>query len=299
MKMGYMAITCILLLGSLVSGCSDNEQAEKTNAATAAVISEPTNAPVEVTSPNVQKITFYSEALSKDMRFNIYLPIGYQSENKYPVLYLIHGYGSNETMWLSGLGLDKTADKLQNEGKIKPLIIVTPQIDNSYGFNSTSAGNYSDYLVKDLIQYVDSHYSTDATRESRYIGGLSMGGWAALYNAFTHPELFSKVGGHSPGLWVDDWTNTGDLKYWIYPSDEIRAQRDPILLAETQDLQGLTVYLDCGDEDSYKFYLGTEALYKKLQSQNIKSEYHRSPGGHDDNYWRTHESEYLLFYAGK
>jgi enterochelin esterase-like enzyme len=194
--------------------------------------------------------------------------------------------------------IDKTADEMLSNSIIKPLIIVSPQIDNSYGFNSKSEGNYSDYIVKDLIQYVDNHYSTDATRESRYIGGLSMGGWAALYNAFQHPELFSKVGGHSPAVFMDYWADTGGLENWLYPSEKIRKQRDPLLLVETQDLNGFSVYLDSGDEDYYKFYQGAEALHQKLQSKNVNSEYHLSPGGHDGDYWREHMRDYLLFYAG-
>jgi S-formylglutathione hydrolase FrmB len=87
-----------------------------------------------------------------------------------------------------------------------------------------------------------------------------MGGWAALFNAFQHPELYSKVGGHSPAVWMDDWTNVGGLKGWLYPSEEIQAKR-PFIARETQNLEGMSVYLDCGDADSYRFYQGAEALY--------------------------------------
>ncbi len=299
MRFGYMIVACMLLLSSLMTGCTDAVQLETTSEVTVREsVSEPLRYEVISHSPNVQKVTFYSESLVKDMQFNIYLPIGYVEEKKYPVLYMIHGYGGSEDSWLPELGLDKSADQMLNDNKINPLIIVSPQIDNSYGFNSLS-GNYSDYIVKDLIQYVDSHFGTDATREGRYIGGLSMGGWAAFFNGFQHPELYSKVGGHSPALFMDDWSNAAGLKDWLYPTEELRKQRDPLFLVETQDLKGFSVYLDSGDEDGFKFYQGAEALYQQLQSKNVKSEYHLFPGGHDNDYWSKHTRDYLLFYSGK
>jgi enterochelin esterase-like enzyme len=291
----------LLVFGFLVSavttGCAQKDKPEATNAT---VVSAPMILSEIVSStPNVQKVTFHSNSLDKDMKFNVYLPPDYVATEKYPVLYLFHGYGGNEDSWIPNLGIDKAADELLREGKIDPLIIISPQIDNSYGFNSESEGNYSDYIVQDLIQYIDDHFGTMATKEGRYIGGLSMGGWVALHNAFLHPELFGKAGGHSPAVWMDDWADTGGLKNWIYPTDETRKQRDPYLLADTVDLSGMSIYLDSGDQDYYKFYQGAEALDAKLRSRNAVSEYHLNPGGHDDAYWSTHVKDYLHFYADK
>ncbi|HEX7057019.1 MAG TPA: alpha/beta hydrolase-fold protein [Bacilli bacterium] len=295
MKFGYRLWFFILLPGAILTGCGSGD---RSMSAAAPQPVESIQAKVVTAEPNVQKVTFHSESLDKDMRFNIYLPKGYRTDHKYPVLYLLHGYTENEDQWVPELGADKVADQLLYEGKIEPLMIVSPQIDNSYGFNSYM-GKYGDYIVNDLVQYVDSHFNSVAERVGRYIGGVSMGGWAALYNAFQHPDLYSKVGGHSPAVVDDDWSTTSGLKGFLYPTDEVRRQRDPLLLAETQNLQGLSVYLDCGDEDSYKFYQGAEALYNKLQNKNVKSEYHHAPGGHDAEYWTKHLADYLLFYAGK
>lgn len=335
MKNGFRFIVLIMLLSTLVwtGGCGNANQAEngtKTDSgAPASSDAAPTSnassadaptadassadtpstdtpsadaAPIQVPTADasaIQNITFHSDALKKDMRFNIYLPKGYSEDHKYPVLYLIHGLGSTETMWFPDLGMNKTADKLQDEGKIKPLIMVAPEIDNSFGFNSFSA-RYSDYLTIDLIGYVDSHFSTDARRESRYIGGLSMGGWAALHNAFSHPELYSKAGGHSAALWLDDWSIAGnDQRVMLYPDDDVRKLRDPLMLAKTKNLSNLSVYLDCGQQDENKFYEGAAALYKTLKDRHVKAEYHPFPGKHADAYWREHESDYLLFYDGR
>lgn len=294
-----------LLAMTLMAGCSGEQPPESNNNKDttpgntgATVVTNHAHANALSESPNIQKQTFYSNALGRDMNMNIYLPPDYQESEKYPVLYLIHGYGGNEDIWTSNLSIGQVADKLIREGSITPLIIVTPQIDNSYGFNSNT-GHYSDYLIHDLIPYIDEHLNTIAERESRYIGGVSMGGWAALHNAFLYPELFSKVGGHSPAIWMDDWSKAGSLQYWLYPTDDLRKQRDPYLLADTADLSGMQIYLDCGDQDYYGLYIGAEALDAKLRSRNIASEFHLSPGDHDDAYLTQHLEEYLLFYAGK
>jgi len=277
------------------TGCANSE---RSGTQSASVVSSPVRAEVVSSIPNVQKVTFHSDALDKDMRFNIYFPPGYATTEKYPVLYLYHGYGGNEDSWIRVLGIGAVADEWIGQGKIEPLIIVTPQIDVSYGFNSEPFGNYSDYIAQDVIRYVDGNFSTAADRENRYIGGLSMGGWAALHNAFTYPELFSRAGGHSPAVWMDDWTDTGGLKNWIYPTEKVRQQRDPYYLADTADLSGMSVYLDSGDQDYYKFYQGAEALDAKLRGRNVRSEYHLNPGGHDEAYWTAHLGDYLLFYSG-
>lgn len=247
----------------------------------------------------VQHVSFRSAALDRDMNLNVYLPANYDPEQRYPVLYLVHGYGGDERAWID-LGIDKAADRLIADGKIKPLIIVTPEMNNSYGINS-SQGMYEDYLAKDVVGYVDANYSTIADRSGRSIGGLSMGGFISLHTAFLHPDLFSKVGGHSPAVFVDDWSTTGGvngLKAFLYPTDELRRERDPLLLAETLDLSTLDVYLDCGDQDYYKFYEGSEKLYKLLQSKGVSVQYHHKPGEHDGAYWTSMAEDYLLFYDG-
>ncbi|OPA73078.1 esterase [Paenibacillus selenitireducens] len=267
-------------------------------------------------SSEIQKITFYSKSLDQEKKMNVYLPKGYSSAVHYPVLYLIHGYTGNETDWIPGLGIDQAADKLIEAGKIVPLIMVSPELDNSYGINSSQTysvtntgdpyttynGMYEDYLYKDVIGYVDSHYSTLAKRESRYIGGLSMGGFISLHTAFLHTDMFSKVGGHSPALFLNDWSTTGGengLKSFLYPTDTVRQTRDPLILAQNLNSSKMKVYLDCGDQDDFKFYEGSEKLYSILKAKGVSVEYHLNKGKHNGDYWKSMVDNYLQFYVGK
>lgn len=308
-------LICCMSLVSCSSG-TDSAAVQTASPEASAAAAEGTASAAPLQTPGIQNLTFHSEALDQEMRLSIYLPVGYSTEQHYPVLYLIHGYGGKETDMIAGLGLHLNADRLIEAGQIHPLIIVSPQMDNSYGLNSsptyavndpgdpltTYNGMYEDYLVKDVVNYVDSHFSTIAERDSRYIGGISMGGFVSLHAALLHSDVYSRAGGHSPALFLDDWSSVGGeygLIRFLYPTEAERQERDPLILAKDRDLRGLAVYLDCGEEDSYRFYEGAEQLYTLLKDKGVPVEYHLRAGKHDGEYWRAHLDEYLIFYAGR
>ncbi|MNG00849.1 putative esterase [compost metagenome] len=158
-------------------------------------------------------------------------------------------------------------------------------------------GRYEDYIARDLVSYVDKHYSTRTSREFRYIGGASMGGYAAFHVAFRNPELFSKVGGHAPALWTDDYWDV--IRDWMYPAADDRIKRDPVQLATIRPYNTLSIHIDTGELDEYR--KGTQALYDNLIKTGTKSATIQIvPGGkHDEAYWSSQAESYLLFYGGK
>ncbi|GMA63391.1 alpha/beta hydrolase-fold protein [Alicyclobacillus fastidiosus] len=253
----------------------------------------------------VQHVTFYSEALHARMKMSVYLPPGYNAKTKYPVLYVLHGKGGNEYSFMTSLvpgrsvGIDKDATELIDEHKIRPLIIVAPELDNSYGVNTGSyrkdvrgysRGDYSTYLETDVVHYVDSHYSTVKTADGRYIGGLSMGGFAALHAAFTRPTEYSKVGVMSAALWVGGLPR--ELS-WIYPTAKDQAQRDPITIAEHTRIR-MPVDIIEGKQDP--FYSADVDLYRVLKAQSADVSLHTYRGAHNYIFWRSHAKELLLFF---
>ena len=246
--------------------------------------------------PHTRRITIPSAALAGQAKVCIYLPRGYSEKEKYPVLYALHGYGADERTWISNLGAGRTADRLIGEGRIRPLIIVAPYIDDSWGLNAPGE-RYEDFLCHELIAYVDGHYSTIALRRGRYIGGVSRGGTTALRLAFTHQDLFGKAGGHSPALWAGEVPGVMNLR--VYPNEDLREERDPLRLARARDLRGLQVYLDCGEQDDREFQAGCEELDGILRARGIETSLHLGPGAHDVKYWRPMVEEYMLFYAGR
>ncbi|MNZ30523.1 Endo-1,4-beta-xylanase Z precursor [compost metagenome] len=247
----------------------------------------------------------YSKRFDCELEMSVYLPPAYSPDTKYPVLYLLYGYGGMHDSWFTYLNIHQVADRLIDEGKIDPLIIVSPDYGNSFGVNSVEGegkdpgsvdiGPYEDYLILELIPYIDRQYSTVTARAGRYVGGASMGGYAALYLGFNHPKLFSKVGAHSAALWnyseTDQFTGQRD---WLYANESLRDNRDPFKLAEIRQLNELEVYLDSGTEDALaeKDYL----LYELLQSKGIDAQWAPHPGGHDGTYWSSQLENYLIFY---
>ena len=141
----------------------------------------------------------------------IYVPPGYGCEDAlYPVVYLLHGFGGDERSYVDEVGEDFTVFLLDNmiaSGLLKEMIIVMPNARNKYGgsfyLNSELTGNYEDYIVDDLLNYIDGKYRTIPNRNGRAIAGASMGGYGAMTLAMKHPDNFCAVASMSPPLGFD------------------------------------------------------------------------------------------------
>jgi S-formylglutathione hydrolase FrmB len=138
----------------------------------------------------------------------IYLPPGYASSNKlYPVIHLLHGFGGDERSLVGEVGEELAVflvDSMIESGLAKEMIIVMPNAKNKYGgsfyLNSELTGKYEDYMVYDLVNYIDDNYRTIRDRNARAIGGASMGGYGSITLAMKHPDIFSSVVSLSPPL---------------------------------------------------------------------------------------------------
>ncbi len=132
---------------------------------------------------------------------SVYLPPNYDvSDKKYPVIYFLHGFLTDDKL----MGQMKDLlDYAIEAHKIDPFIMVIPDekttYDGSFYSNSGVFGNWEDFTVFDLVSYMDSHYRTFAKKESRGITGHSMGGYGALKLAMKHPDVFGAVYAISPG----------------------------------------------------------------------------------------------------
>jgi len=154
----------------------------------------------EVTIPATDPLIGAKNAL-------VYLPPGYSQDdtvNRYPVVYLLHGFGGTYRFWQDVEDIKEIADYLISTGEIEPMIIVLPDGYNALGgsfyTNSSFSGQsvfglYEDYIVNDVVGYIDSHYNTDTTK--RAIDGISMGGYGAIKLAFKHSDIFQSTSSHS------------------------------------------------------------------------------------------------------
>jgi enterochelin esterase-like enzyme len=224
---------------------------------------------------------FRSDLIGRRQHYFLYLPPCYDSnpETRYPVVYLLHGIPMNDQHWLDE-GVVEAADKLFVSGELPPFIIVMPQGDNSI-YTNTSGGDrsFEDILVNELIPAIDGRFRTLADAEHRAIGGISRGGVWALEIAFTHPDLFDAVGGHSPALAVNRATD----------------DYDPMVLAKSAMIDHLRIFLDAGDRDWTR--TETQALSKVLNERHIPHTYTIGKGDHDYPYWATQVEAYLRFYG--
>lgn len=156
--------------------------------------------PGSVLPDGLQTVTFHSPAVGRDMKFDIILPPDYDAgDRRYPVLYLLHGYMQNYTVWGRSLGAAFHAQQ------IGELIVVMPDAGNSWYINYAESpdgqlNRWEDHIMEDLIGYVDANFHTEARREGRAIAGLSMGGYGALMLALRHPDKFVSVASTSGAL---------------------------------------------------------------------------------------------------
>ena len=159
----------------------------------------------------IRQLRYYSDITKSWRRAFVYTPAGYDvnQTDRYPVLYLQHGGGEDETGWPNQGRMDAIMDNLIAEGKIKPFIIVmtygmTNEIKFGSGFRNFDFTQFQTVLVDELIPYVDANFSTIANHENRAMAGLSMGGMETKMITLNRPEVFSHYALLSGGTYAPD-----------------------------------------------------------------------------------------------
>jgi putative tributyrin esterase len=256
----------------------------------------------------VTRVTFLAPSVAREMAFNIILPAGYESSGKrYPALYLLHGRNQDLQAW-PRMGVAKYAAGYE-------LIVVIPDAGNSWYVNwaESSGGernDWADYIVKDLIGYIDAHYRTVASRSGRAIDGYSMGGYGALYLAFSNPELFCSVNSHSGGLrGTERWRESLESGARDTLASRQAAERESMDSLKGVDPQGRMVVtmaqidaidpykivgavprerlpdirIDCGIDERLAEY--SQRLAKLLMELEIPFTYAQAPGLHNEANW--------------
>ncbi len=234
---------------------------------------------IEANRPDIphgrlQMISYYSKTVGTRRRMNVYTPPGYNSKNKYPVLYLLHGIGGDETEWERFAKPNLLLDNLLAEKKAVPMIIVMPNgraqkddrpVGNIYAAAPAFAAFEQD-LLKDVIPTIQARYSVQVDQEHRALAGLSMGGGQSLDFGLEHLELFAWIGAFSPA------PNT-------YPP----AQLVPNPSAASRALKLL--WLSCGTNDGL-FHI-SENLHLYLKQHNVPHVWSVSDRTHDPIEWRN------------
>ena len=194
----------------------------------------------DVPHGQVSQILYPSKETGQTHRAFVYLPPQYDGKKKFPVLYLQHGWGEDETAWSNQGHANLIMDNLIAEGKCKPFIIVM-----AYGLtNEVKWGGLRDFdftrfervLVDELIPYVDSHFKTIAKKDMRALAGLSMGGMETKHITLARPEVFGYWGIFSGGMYAPEDIKNPDQAKLIFLSCGGKEYPDMILKA-VEDLK--------------------------------------------------------------
>jgi len=225
----------------------------------------------------IETVEYESKVSGGNRRMVIYTPPGYSDPKKYPVLYLLHGIGGDENEWKRGGAPDIILDNLYADKKLVPMIVVMPN-GRSTGEPAGKGGGknanafqlfaaFEHNLLKDVIPYVDSHYSTNADREHRALAGLSMGGGQSLNFGLNNLDTFAWVGGFSSA------PNTKPPATLI--KDHGEAAKKLRLL-----------YVACGDKDG--LFKISQGVHNMLEEKKVPHIYNVIPGGqHDFKVWKN------------
>lgn len=257
----------------------------------------------DVPHGSVAKVWYPSASFSNSRRMSIYTPPGYnpRGSKKYPVFYLLHGAGQDEDSWLGFGRMAQIMDNLIREGKVKPMIVVMP--NGNVSQQSAPLEGSDSYILptffpprtmngefeasfNEIISFVESNYRVKKSKDSRAIGGLSMGGFHSIYISANNPKLFGYVGLFSPVLdpsIAQPANKTGCELSEIYINFEQKLK--------TQFEKAPLYWIGVGDKDPYKPQV--DKLRTLLNNNNLQYSYNETSGGHVWTNWRIYLEEFL------
>jgi len=217
-------------------------------------------------------VEYDSRTVGTRRKMLVYTPPGYSTDHKYPVLYLLHGIGGDETEWQRLCHPENIMDNLLADGKIQPMIVVMPNgraqaNDRAEGnvFASAPAfANFENDLFKDVVPAIESKYSVHTNRENRALAGLSMGGGQSLNFGLGHLDVFAWVGGFSSA-----------------PNTKPPAELVPDPAAARQKLKLL--WLACGNKDG--LIRISQGVHNYLKEKNVPHIWHVDSHAHDATEW--------------
>jgi len=260
----------------------------------------------------IEEKSLKSDILSRTVNYTIYLPPDYsESERTYPVVYLLHGYTDDNTVWLQFGEINRYADKAIANGTIPPMIIIMPNADSSWYINSYDGKEkYEDFFIKEFIPAVEKTYRIKAQKKYRGIGGLSMGGYGTLIYSLKYPDLFAAAAPLSAAVYDDGSMEKKSEKSWneTYAQLYGRGLKGKDRLTKswydnsifkivesktTEELKSVRYWIDCGDDDFL-----TKAnckLHILLTDKKVPHEFRMRDGDHSWEYWRTGITDALQF----
>lgn len=244
---------------------------------------------------SLSKVWYHSDKLNADRRITVYTPAGYETNNqRYPVLYLLHGMGGDEDSWATLGRASQILDNLIAQGKAKPMIVVmtngnsdlqaawgespTGYVTPTIELPKTTDGSFED-AFPEVVTFVDKAYRTITKKESRAIAGLSMGGFHSMQISKEYPTLFNYI-----GLFSASARFKGRKESHIYENCEAKIK--------TQFAQKPALYWIAIGKDDF-LYEENQKFRSFLDSNGFQYTYVESEGGHIWKNWRNYLCQFL------
>jgi enterochelin esterase-like enzyme len=247
-----------------------------------------------------------SKILRMERKYAVYLPPDYEtSDRSYPVLYLLHGAGDDQTGWVQFGEVLSITDKAIKEGKATPMIIIMPDANTGtrgYENNATGTWRYEDFFFEELMPFVEKKFRIKGEKRYRAISGLSMGGGGTFTYALHHPELFSAAcplsAATGPMTLEDAKTrlkrNSPDISDSTIEKYFNRQSVIALVNAVPDSLKkSVRWYIDCGDDD--RLSEGNSLVHVAMIKKEIPHEFRIRDGAHNWTYWRASLPEVLDF----
>jgi enterochelin esterase-like enzyme len=248
-----------------------------------------------------------SKILNMDRKYAIYLPPDYEtSQRSYPVLYLLHGGGDDQTGWVQFGEVLTIADAAIKSGQATAMIIVMPDANTGRrGYLNDIKGDwrYEDFFFQEFMPFIEKTYRIKPDKHYRAVAGLSMGGEGTFIYALHHPELFSSACPLSAATGPKDIEEMKNNKRWqgtegVSDSDkEAYLRRYSVLnLIENmpeEQKKAVRWYIDCGDDDF--LFEGNSLVHIAMRKKEIPHEYRVRDGVHSWVYWRASLPNVLEF----
>lgn len=252
----------------------------------------------------MESLSMYSRILKQEIKYSVILPEKYYDEKSaYPVVYMLHGLGDDETSWLEFGRVSQYYDAEIKQGNVVPMIFVMPQGFRTYYVNDYPATfRYQDMFIRELVPYIDSVYRTIPDSRHRGLTGYSMGGFGALVLHLKHPEIFGSTVPLSISIRTDEQYMKEYAPEWdeqwgrLFGAVGIEGpgritdyyqQNCPFHLIPkipSSDFGKYRIYIDNGDKEQ-TLCRSNEELHILMRNTGFPHEFRVREGGHSFTYW--------------
>ena len=247
----------------------------------------------DVPHGDIRSVRYFSKHTSSWRRLFVYTPPGYDKDlaKKYPVLYIQHGGGEDETGWAVQGKTDIILDNLIAAGKAKPMFVVIPNGNvpspggtRGGGYSSAGMAGYANELLNNIVPFIESTYRVQTNAESRALAGLSMGGGQAFFVGLGNKDKFANIGVFSTGVFGGINSAPGG-RGGAAASFNAEEQIPGLLTnAKSFNTSLKAFYVSVGEQDPR--LEPTKKTVADFKSHGLNVEFASFPGGHEWQVWR-------------